>query len=223
MTEKDFCSLSLDNDFNDLSYLDENVDDQIIEWHSIEGAERIKELSRQLRTFLNYKASMIYLRFSRSQNCDVVKNRDIIIKNERELNANTSSLLAILKEIGVYNGNLIIDKIQDLFEKIRRLPNNIDIDRLKNIKAKNKNIWVLIHILSELEIHHHPRLLNRIMNISCIICEIQSVLFYPFSDFYYELKRNYLLLAEEMSALLNISIKNETPSIKNKKRVRVLK
>jgi hypothetical protein len=48
-------------------------------------------------------------------------------------------------------------------------------------------------------------------------------MFYPFSDFYYELKSNYLLLAEELSNLLNITYKNEPSPIKNKKRVKVLK
>ena len=223
MTDKDFCSLSLDNDFNDLTYLDEYIEDEILEWYSIEGVERIKELSRQIRTFLNYRTSMIYLRFSRSQKCDNVKNREIILKKEIAVNEATSHLLIKLKDIGVYNGNLINEKIQDLFEKIRCLPNNIDINRLKFIKFTSKNIWELIHILSELEIHHHPRLFNRIMNIACIICEIQSVMFYPFSDFYYELKSNYLLLAEEMSDLLNINNNNKSSSIMNKKRVKVLK
>lgn len=223
MTDKEFCSLSLDDNFNDLTYLDEYIEDEIFEWYSIEGAERIKELSRQVRTFLNYRTSMIYLRFSRSQKCDNVKKREIILQKERALNEATSHLLVKLKDIGVYNGNLINEKIQDLFEKIRHLPNNIEIDRLKSIKLTSKNIWELIHILSELEIHHHPRLFNRIMNISCIICEIQSVMFYHFSDFYYELKSNYLLLDEEMSDLLNINSINEPPSIKNKKKVRVLK
>ena len=223
MIDKEFSSLSLDNDFNELTYLDEYIKDEILEWYSIEGAERIKELSRQVRTFLNYRTSMIYLRFSRSQKCDNVKNREIILKKEIAVNEATSHLLIKLKDIGVYNGNLINEKIQDLFEKIRCLPNNIDINRLKFIKFTSKNIWELIHILSELEIHHHPRLFNRIMNIACIICEIQSVMFYPFSDFYYELKSNYLLLAEEMSDLLNINNNNKSSSIMNKKRVKVLK
>lgn len=223
MTDKDFCSLSLDNDFNDLTYLDEYIEDEILEWYSIEGVERIKELSRQIRTFLNYRTSMIYLRFSRSQKCDNVKNREIILKKEIAVNEATSHLLIKLKDIGVYNGNLINEKIQDLFEKIRCLPNNIDINRLKFIKFTSKNIWELIHILSELEIHHHPRLFNRIMNIACIICEIQSVMFYPFSDFYIELKSNYLLLAEEMSDLLNINSINKSSYAMNKKKVKVLK
>ncbi len=223
MTDKDFFSLSLNNEFYDLTYMDEYVDDKILEWYSIEGAERIKELSRQVRTFINYKTSMIYLRFSRSQNYDTIKNRELILRKERTLNEITSHLLVKLKNIGVDNGNLIKEKVQVLFEKIKRLPSNIDINRLKTIKSTIKKIWELIHILSELEIQHYPRLFNRITNIACIICEIQSVMFYPFSDFYYELKSNYLLLAEEMSDLLNINSNNKSSSIMNKKRVKVLK
>lgn len=223
MAENEFCSLSLDDDFDGLTYLDEHVEDEALEWYSIEGAERIKELSRQVRTFLNYRTSLIYLRFSRSQKCDNVKNREIILKKERALNEATSKLLVKLKDIGVYNGNLINEKIQDLFKKIRNLPNNIDIKRLKSIKLTSRYIWELIHILSELEIHYHPRLFNRTMNIACITCEIQSTLFYPFSNFYYELKSNYLLLAKEITDLLNIGSEEKTSSVMNKKRVKVLK
>ena len=81
MAENEFCSLSLDDDFDGLTYLDEHVEDEALEWYSIEGAERIKELSRQVRTFLNYRTSLIYLRFSRSQKCDNVKTSFQVYKN----------------------------------------------------------------------------------------------------------------------------------------------
>jgi len=222
MTDTNFTFISLEDSIYESPYLDDDIDDGILEWHSIEGVERIKELSRQLRTFLNYKTSMIYLRFSRSQNCDPFHNRNMIIENERELNMLTSHLLANLKEIGVDDGDIIGEKIQNLFDKIKTLPNEIDINRLKDIKSINKKIWELIHILSELEIHHHSRLFNRITNIACISCEIQSILFHPFSEFYYELKSNYLLLVKEISGFLRINYKNKSPSIKNKNRERVL-
>ena len=222
MTDTNFTFISLEDSMYETPYLDDDIDDGILEWHSIEGAERIKELSRQLRTFLNYKTSMIYLRFSRSQNCDPFHNRNMIIEKERELNMLTSHLLANLKEIGVDDGDNIGEKIQNLFDKIKTLPNEIDINRLKDIKSINKKIWELIHILSELEIHHHSRLFNRITNIACISCEIQSIMFHPFSEFYYELKSNYLLLVKEISGFLRINDKNKSPSIKNKNRERVL-
>jgi hypothetical protein len=47
-------------------------------------------------------------------------------------------------------------------------------------------------------------------------------MFHPFSEFYYELKSNYLLLVKEISGFLKINYKNKSPSIKNKNRERVL-
>ncbi len=53
--------------FNTPSLLEYEEDSESLEWYSIEGSERIYELSRQLRTFLNYKSVVIRFRFSGSQ------------------------------------------------------------------------------------------------------------------------------------------------------------
>lgn len=44
-------------------YTESELDDLIDDIFEIEGVNRIKELSRQLRTFFNYKAELIQFRF----------------------------------------------------------------------------------------------------------------------------------------------------------------
>ena len=57
-------------DFNDdlytSPYIDYDDEELLHKWWSIEGAEKINELSRQLRTLLNFKSNLIYVRFSES-------------------------------------------------------------------------------------------------------------------------------------------------------------
>lgn len=48
---------NLDDDFHDLPYLEYDEVNIYHEWYLLEGEQRISELSRQLRTFFNYKQS----------------------------------------------------------------------------------------------------------------------------------------------------------------------
>ena len=117
-----------DENFNyDSSYLEFEDDDEFVEWYSIEGDERIKELSRQLRSILNYKRSIKFLRFSRSQSFTKTYNINVVNKNELKLNKSTSRLLTLLKMIGVEDG-VISEKIQNLIIKFKTDPNEMEIN-----------------------------------------------------------------------------------------------
>jgi len=96
-----------DNDFGDSPYLDYEEDYVFLEWYSIEGEEQIKELSRQLRTFLNYKKSIILLRYSNSKNVGCSQNIELVNKSDRELNNLAFQLIAILKTIGAETGGIL--------------------------------------------------------------------------------------------------------------------
>lgn len=207
--------------FNESPYLDYDEDNIFLEWYLIEGEDRIKELSRQLRSFLNYKKSIIYLRFSRSQSFNYTKKEDLVIKKERALNTLTSRLITLLKMIGSEN-DLISERIIELITKLKSNPNKLELDQIKMLNSLSNEIWTLLHILSELEIHHHPRLLKRILVIASISCEIKSALFPFFSKYYLELKKNYLLLEKEISGLIRITTNDPAPSIKKKIRVSLL-
>ena len=50
-------------DYIEDPYIGSEYDDIFNDWYEIEGARKIKELSRQLRTFFNYKAEVIRYRF----------------------------------------------------------------------------------------------------------------------------------------------------------------
>jgi hypothetical protein len=70
-------------------------------------------------------------------------------------------------------------------------------------------------------VHCHPLFLKKILSISCISCEVNIALFSPFSEFYSELKKNYLLLENELSSMLKIKNKELNPTNNNKIGVRI--
>ena len=121
--------------------------------------------------------------------------------------------------VGV-EGEPIADKMLVLWEKLRFQPNNHEIVILKEIRALGDEIWKIIHVLSELEIHDRPQLLNVIVQIIDTCCSAQSVFSLIFSEFFLELRENYLQLGEELSELFRFDKKNQL-NLKKKKERRV--
>ena len=207
--------------FNTPSLLEYEEDSESLEWYSIEGSDRIYELSRQLRTFLNYKSVVIRFRFSGSQKEENNPNKGQIIKYEDALFSLYLRYATLLKRIGVEKGT-IAEKIRILIEKVKTQPNDLDINLLKEIKHLGGELWKNLHILSEFKFHYHPRLLHMAIKIACVLSSVEGVYFLYFSDFYSELKWSYLQLEKELSALL-CSNEDEQFEIKKKKRqVRIL-
>lgn len=191
---------------------------EFLDWYSLEGSERINELSRQLRSFLNFKCEIIRMRFSKSSRSEFNRTKPIgapnpIKKWERELTSLFSQYTTLSKKIGIVDGK-IAEMIIKLMENVKNKQLEIDKKHLKEIRNLSKKIWRVLHILSELEIHRHPRLLNVIIQIAGLLCSCESVFFSSFSDFYLELKLNYLQLEGEISNLIQM----EDKKIKKKKK-----
>ena len=202
--------------FKSPSLLDYEGDSEFSEWYSLEGSERISELSRQLRTFFNYKSSIIHLRFSGSQNHNKIIKKDDLFKRESELFSLSSRFISLLRTIGVEEG-AISEKIRNFLDKVKTQPNDLEIKSLKEIKIVGSKIWKNLHILSELELYNYHQLLPIALKVARILCGVEGVFFPVYSEFYRELKHNYLLLEKELSALLT-SNEYEQFEIKKKKR-----
>ncbi len=221
MTKYNNNFVSLHDIFDDPSLLDYEEDSEFLEWYSIEGSERISELSRQLRTFFNYKSVIIRFRYSRTWEGDNTPKKDLIMKWEGELFSLSSRHAMLLKSIGVED-RAVAEKILILMERVKVQSNNFEINLLKEIKQLGGEIWKILHILSELEIHRHPKLLQVAIKIACILCSAESAFFWPFSRFYEELKLNYLQLEEELSGLLQLNGAEQLKAREKKRRVRIL-
>lgn len=210
------------DDFSESPYIDyEDYNDNsvFVEWYSVEGENQIKELSRQLRTFLNYKNSMILLRYSISNDIVTIEKRITINQYEKLLNNLASQLIDLLKVLGLVKRG-ISEYIVKLLERLKAKPaNNSDIQEFKKLKKLIGEIWKLIHIISELEIHSNRALFKRIIIIVQICCEIEIVLMPLFSNFFQELRISYNHLEEE---LINyFEVEPNKPTKPNKIRVKL--
>ncbi len=207
--------------FSTFSLLEIEGDSEFLEWCLIEGSERLHELSRQLRTFFNYKNAIIRIRFSRSQEGGNTYKKDLIMKQKDELSALFFQYTPLLDIIGADEGT-IGEKIRCLMEKVRDQPKSLENDLLKNFKELGNDIWMRVHTLSTFELHYYPRLLYVVIKIARILCSAESEFFWPFSCFYEELKQNYSRLEEEVSGLLHSNEKVQFDANKKKQRVKIV-
>lgn len=214
--------IDFDEELYESPYLDLDDGDLLHEWYSIEGAERLNELSRQLRTFLNFKTSLIHLRFSKSVMSANYSDIEKLNKRKNEIINSMLQLISLLKKTGTEDKN-ISEKIQEILDKSRLNPQNSDLNIIKEIKTLNHNIWNLVHILSELEIHKSPKFFETILNISSVLCQVSAPLFIPFKRFYNELRTDYHLLDDELMNILNIQNNHQLSPNKKKIGVKITK
>lgn len=221
MTKTGNSLVDLHDIFSNNSLLDYEEDSKFVEWYLIEGSMRINELSRQLRSFLNYKSAIIRFRYSNSSEVDNVLKKEPIIKLESELSSLFHRYANLLKMIGVEDG-IITEKMLILIEKVKGQPYDFEINLLKEIKHLGVEIWKKLHILSEFELHSHPQLLNVVIKIAGILCSAEGAFFSLFSDFFGELKQSYLQLEVELSGLLHLNEEVQFKEKKKKRRVRIV-
>ncbi len=204
----------------DTLFLEYEEDSDFLDWCALEGSEKISELSRQLRSYLNYKCSIIRVRYSESRRGFSTPKKPSVLKWEREVSSLFSRLTSLLTSIGVKEDTITV-KIQSLLKKVSTLPNAFEINLLKDIKCISSDIWKRLHLLSEQEIHRHPKLLNVLIQVSGILCSTQGAYFLPYLKFYQELKQNYKQLEGELSDLLQFNINNQSYEEKDKIKVRI--
>lgn len=205
----------IDDDFYDEPYLEYEEENIFHEWYLIEGEERISELSRQLRTFFNYKQSIIRLKFSKPRNSIKNSHNKLIARYENDLINHTSRFLALLRNLGVSDG-CIVETLKNYMKKLSLNPESAEIEKLQKIIKYSKKIWEILHILSELGLYNNQSLLKSTIKISCISCEVKTALFPPFSNFYSELNKNYLQLEKELIKPHQFNKKDQLPVKKRK-------
>ena len=205
-----------------ITFFEQGENDDFSDWYSLEGSESLIELSRQFRTFFNYKYLIIRSKFSEINKSTKISNNDKIISCKNSIFNLSSQLINLLNEIGVENGN-IIEKIQILQQKVGRVPTKPDIFLLKKIKFLAEEIWENLHIISELELHYHPKLLKIAISIANIASSVKGAYNLALLDFFIELRRNYLQLEKEIeisnSVIIDSERSNEKREIRSKVRI----
>ena len=181
---------------------------EFFDWYDTEVSESINKLSRHLRSFFNYKKAVIQLRYSSPQKFEISHQKKPILDLEGKLASLSSQYISKLRLLGLKE-DLLVEKLLFLLEKAKIQPNNPEINTLKEIKDSTSKIWRIIHVLSEYEIYDSPRLLNVVIQITNLLCSTQGVFSPLFSEFYRELRENYLLLGNDLAGILQNDEKNQ--------------
>ena len=184
------------------SYIGSEYDDIFKDWYEIEGARKIKELSRQLRTFFNYKTEVIRYRFQSSPNLAENETNTKYYSRKQEIESLTHIFIIMLKKLKK-NGQTLEQGIQSLFFDNNKTP-------LNKISEITKKLSTLLHYFSEESLHNHPKFLKFNVILAQSICLVKKCVFAQFSEFFEELEINYNNLEVELEDLIEVTpIKKE--------------
>ena len=179
------------------------------DWYEIEGVKKIKELSRQLRTFFNYKKEVIRYRFRSNPHLAENYINTKFFSQKQEIETLTHEFITMLKKLK--------SSTQTLEEGIRSLFFNSNKKHLNKLSGITEKLSILIHYFSEENIHDHPKFLKFVVVLGKNICLAKKCLYIQFSKFYSELEINYHELEGELDSLLE-----KTPGVKIKKPIKQL-
>jgi len=185
-------------------YIELEYEEIFSDWYEIEGARKIKELSRQLRTFFNYKAEVIRYRFQTSPIFTEKDANTLYYTQKQEIESFTREFTILLRKIKK-NGLSLEQGIQSLF-------NDNCKTSLYKLSEISEKLSMLLHYFSEVSLHNHPRFLKFIVVLAQNIFLVKKCLNAQFSEFFEELELNYNGLERELEILLE-----NTPSVKIKK------
>ena len=185
-------------------YIESEYEEIFNDLYEIEGARKIKELSRQLRTFFNFKAEVIRYRFRSSPSFTENDTNTSYYTQKREIESLTREFMTLLRKTKK-NGLSLEQGIQSLFFDNYKTP----LNKLSEITEK---LAMLLHYFSEVSLHNHPRFLKFIVVLAQNIFLVKKCLNTQSSEFFEELELNYNGLERELEILLK-----NTPSVKIKK------
>ncbi len=180
-------------------YIEYDSDEIPYSLYEIHGVNKIRELSRQLRTFLNYKTAMIQYRFRPKTATYPDRVDEKYKETERSLKQLASKFIKLLANI---RGNGFSYEIE-----LERLVFNLAYDKIRKsllteLKDVTQKLFTTIHALSEQEIHLHPKFLKFIANLTQEACTVFKILNNWASGFYEELRVNYVQLHDELTVLI---------------------
>ena len=170
-------------DYIEDSYIESEFEEIFNGWYEIEGVKNIKELSRQLRMFFNYKTEVMRYRFRSNpfpaKNCANTK----FFSQKQKIESFTYEYITILKTLKT--------KSQTLEQGIRSLFFRNNKIQLKNLLEITEKLFILLHYFSEESLHDHPKLLKFNITLAKNICLVKNCLYAQFNEFFEELERNY--------------------------------
>ncbi|MHA2282237.1 MAG: hypothetical protein ACXAC5_15450 [Promethearchaeota archaeon] len=189
------------NDINS-PYLDFEIDEMLFKWYEVEGVRKITELSRQVRTLMNYKTATIRYRFLPYNNAFSLITNLKFSENKRNFETLTLRFIKILKYLKKHKENLEDIRYFNLYRI--NYPNKIFKSSLKELEIIVEKLFIKIHYFSEKQIHENPKFLKLIVKVAQEVCSILKLFVTQFSEFYKELEINYHNLEKELCDIIPI-------------------
>ncbi|TFG02521.1 MAG: hypothetical protein EU542_04805 [Promethearchaeota archaeon] len=181
------------NNFDEY-FIESDYEEIYYDWYEIEGERKIKELSRQLRTFFNYKKEVIRYRFRAESNFNTLELTTNFLTQKQKFESLSNEFITLIKNFK--------NQGQSLDEMIRFLYYENNASQINVLSTIMEKLFSFIHNFSEENIHNHPEFLRFIIILAQNICLIKKCLYSQFSEFYEELEINYRELEVELDGLL---------------------
>ena len=175
-------------------YFESDLEDIFLEWYEIEGVRKITELSRQVRTLLNYKTETIKYRFRFNENTSINQTNTKILTAKQKFEPLALKFIILLRNIKETAGTLE--------EGIQSLYFHTEKSRLKQLEEITDQIFVRIHYFSEENLHNHPLFLKILVKLTQEACLVKKSINAQFSKFFEELRKNYCNLGKELDILI---------------------
>jgi len=196
--EKEILEGKMNFNFNN-HYIEDDSYNLPYELYEINHISKINELSRQLQTFLNYKYATIQYRF-RSKNFTPPNDKKYKETKSKYYTLASKFIKLLLKIRG--RGVSYEVEIKKMLNQVILKEDKLCLKLLMDLKDVTQNLFTTIHILSEQEIHLHPKFLRFIANLIQDMLTVFKVFNNWASGFYEELRVNYHKLHEELNIII---------------------
>ena len=180
--------------YEELSYLDYDDDDDLFpNWYNIECVKTISDLSRQVRTLMNYRAAIIYHRLCSN---DVSYDSTAIVKLQGKKEKFESLALKFIK---LLNKLKDYGDVEDGYQYLLKFRNKSNSSFLKDLMNLTNQLFTFIHYFSEDNMFLRIPFLKVVMKIAQEACKTQMYLKEQQYEFYKELSENYKSLENEIA------------------------
>jgi len=184
--------------------LDE-IFDQMIEVIDRENESKISELSRQLRTFFNFKAGVIRIRFQSASNLPKNGRNPVFYTRKQEFESLAQDFIKELRERSI-DGQILEEGIGALY---------LMDDKSRKLLLLSEKVFIQIHQFSEEDVYDHPKFLKFMVKLVRYASMVKKCLNMQFTKFYEELELNYANLEKELEGLFG-----EVSYVKNKNSIK---
>ncbi len=175
-------------------YLELESEELFLELYKIEGVRNITELSRQVRTFLNYKTETIKYRFRSNEKSLINQTNTKFLNRKQKFEPLALKFIILLRSIK--------ETARTLEEGIQSLFIHTEKSRLKKLEEITDQIFIQIHYFSEENLHNHPLFLKILVKLTQEACLVKKCINAQFSKFFEELGKNYCNLEKELEILI---------------------